>query len=173
MHSALWPSLFEYIAHPEYVRAIGQLCKNLAHIAETKRTAQDENYMIKFDYSPNIARPAEILARLIILAGTPLLHKNRGSYALHLMRHISPNLSADIVDLWDKAVPKLIMNLEEKLNNSKFVQKPWEDLIMKLLLNSLEHMSEDEKICDIAKALGKHIETLYMYSTEEKASNIK
>jgi hypothetical protein len=54
------------------------------------------------------------------------------------------------------------------LTNSKFVQKTWEDLIMKLLSNSMDKMDDEDKICEIAKAFGAQLETLYANSVDEK-----
>ena len=48
------------------------------------------------------------------------------------------------------------------------MQKTWEDLIMKLLSNSLDQIVDEEMLCDIAKAFGKQIETLYMKLPDEK-----
>lgn len=39
---------------------------------------------------------------------------------------------------------------------------------MKLLSNSLDQINEEEYICEIARALGNHIETLYSNSSQEK-----
>ena len=112
MHPVLWPQLFEYTTKIEYTRCINHVCKNLAHIAEQKRASNDEKYMIKFDQQINIPKPFEIFARLIVLCGVPLANKNRGLSILQLMKHISPNISESIVDLWDNVTPKLLMNLE-------------------------------------------------------------
>lgn len=169
MHSILWPALFEYLNNPDYTRATTVLCKNLAYIAEQKRTAQLTDYVIKYDNHVNIPKPYEILVRLIVLCGVPLNGKNRGLHILNLMKNMSPNIDSTIVDLWDNVVPKLTANLEDKINNSKYVAKTWEDLIMKLLSNSLDQISNEDKLADIAKSLGKQIETLYVHnSTEEK-----
>jgi hypothetical protein len=48
------------------------------------------------------------------------------------------------------------------------VQKNWEELIMKLLSNSLDQIGNEEKLCEIAKALGKQIEILYTQQSDEK-----
>lgn len=52
--------------------------------------------------------------------------------------------------------------------NSKFSQKNWEDLIMKLLSNSLDQMNSEDKYCEIAKCFGKQIENLYQNFSDEK-----
>lgn len=114
MHGILWPSLFEYLNQPEYSRAAAILCKSLAHIAETKRAANTDDFEIKFESFINIPKPFEILARLCVLAGVPLVNaaKNRALNTLTLMRNMAPNIDPLIVELWDNAVPKLIANLE-------------------------------------------------------------
>lgn len=112
MHSILWPSLFEYLTHNDYSRSTSILCKSLAHIADVKRTANSEDFEIKFESFINIPRAFEILTRLIILCGVPLNGKSRGLNVLALMRNIAPNIDSAIVDLWDNVVPKLTANLE-------------------------------------------------------------
>lgn len=87
------------------------------------------------------------------------------------MRNMAPNIDSLIVDLWDNAVPKLTANIEDKIENGKFVQKNWEDLIMKLLSTSLDQIASEDKLCEIAKALGRQIETLYTQNSEEKVLN--
>jgi hypothetical protein len=114
MHSILWPHLFEYLTLNEYSRSVSQLCKNLAHIADVLRSSNSDSYLIQFDQFINLPKPIEILTRLIVLCGVPLANKNRGLNVLQLMKNISPNLSSQIVELWDNVVPKLIINLEGK-----------------------------------------------------------
>ena len=112
MHSILWPSLLEYLTHIDYSRSMGHLCKNLAHISEIKRSSNAPDFMIKFNECVNLPKPLEMLARLIVLSGTPLVEKNRGHSVLLLMKQMSPNLHPNIVELWDNVIPKLILNLE-------------------------------------------------------------
>lgn len=50
------------------------------------------------------------------------------------------------------------------------MQKNWEELIMKLLSNSLDLIIDEEKLCDIAKAFGQQIEKLYINSSDEKVN---
>ena len=131
MHSILWPHLFEYLTLNEYSRSVSQLCKNLAHIADVLRSSNSDSYLIQFDQFINLPKPIEILTRLIVLCGVPLANKNRGQNILQLMKNISPNLSSQIVELWDNVVPKLIINLEGKHLLSK-------EIIMLLLILSIE-----------------------------------
>ena len=42
---------------------------------------------------------------------------------------------------------------------------------MKLLSTSLDQIASEEKLCEIAKALGRQIETLYTQNSEEKVLN--
>jgi hypothetical protein len=41
---------------------------------------------------------------------------------------------------------------------------------MKLLSNSLDQINEEEMLCEIAKAFGKQIETLYLKLSDEKVT---
>ena len=170
MHPVLWPNLLEYLENPNFSYCMNHLCKNLAHIAEVKRTNNDEDYLINFDVSVNLPKPFAIFSRLIVLCGCPLENKNQGISVLNLMKNISPNLSSSIVEIWDNVLPKLITNLEDKLANSKFNQKTWQDLVMKLLSNSLDQINEEEHICEIARALGNQIETIYLNFSQEKVN---
>lgn len=96
------------------------LFKNISHIAEIKRNANADDFLVNFDQKINLPRPFEILSRLIIICGVPLPSKNRGLSALNLMKHISPLISDLIVELWDNVVPKLITNLEGSIKKAFF-----------------------------------------------------
>jgi hypothetical protein len=112
MHSILWPHLFEYTCNIEYSRSMNVLCKNLAYIAEQKRNANMDSFIIKYNELINLPRPYEIMARLIVLCGVPLNNKNRGLSVLQLMKQISPNIHSSIIELWENVTPKLLANLE-------------------------------------------------------------
>ncbi len=112
MHEILWPYLFEYLTNQNYSACMNQLCKNLAHIADVKRNSNLSDYIIDFDQYVNLPKPHDMFGRLIVLCGIPLNNKNQGLSILNLMKNISPNLNSSIVELWDKVIPKLIINLE-------------------------------------------------------------
>ena len=57
---------------------------------------------------------------------------------------------------------------QDKLVNTKFVQKNWEDLVMKFLSNSMDKIDDEDKICEIAKSFGAQLEALYINSPDEK-----
>jgi hypothetical protein len=112
MHSILWPHLFEYTCNIEYSRSMNVLCKNLAHIAEQKRNANMDSFIIKYNELINLPRPYEIMTRLIVMCGVPLNNKNRGISVLQLMKQISPNIHSSLIELWENVTPKLLANLE-------------------------------------------------------------
>lgn len=151
MHGILWPSLFEYLNQPEYARAASVLCKSLAHIASTKRAANAEDFEIKFENFINIPKPFEILARLIVISGVPLVdaNKNRAQNALAFMRNMAPIIDPLIIDLWDNAVPKLITNLE-----GYFYWHFKKTSILKLL-TLITKFKINSKIINLCKKLGK------------------
>jgi hypothetical protein len=105
---------------------------------------------------------------LFILAGVPLSMKNRGLNVLQLMRHIAPIINASIAELWDSLLPKLYLNLEDQIDNSKFESKKWEGLLIKCLSKTLELVTDENEICEFGNAFAKHVSTLFQNHSEEK-----
>lgn len=60
----------------------------------------------------NLPKPAEIVARLFVLAGHPHNGRGRGEHVLTAMRALCPNLKEDLVELWDMIIPKLLTYLQ-------------------------------------------------------------
>lgn len=115
MHEILWPYLFEFLIDGKYTECMNHLCKNLAHIAEVKRSSDAPDYLIDYDTMVNVPKPFEIFSRLIVLCGVPLENNNRGLNLLKFMKNLSPNLSSSIVEVWDSVLPKLMINLGGKI----------------------------------------------------------
>ncbi|XP_033117617.1 maestro heat-like repeat-containing protein family member 1 isoform X2 [Anneissia japonica] len=168
MESVLWPYLLEFLIPPQYTTALGPICRNLASLAAKKREEQSFDYMIDFEERTNIPRPAEIIARLMVLSGRPEESNNRGINTLKLMQALSPNIEASIVDLWDTIIPKLVQYLEDNLDDpDKWSQKAWEDLLLKLLSKTLDEVEDEEWVCNLGVEFGKQV-SLYTDSPREK-----
>ncbi len=60
----------------------------------------------------NLPKPAEMVARLFVLAGHPHNGRDRGEHMLTTMRALCPNLKEDLVELWDMIIPKLLSYLQ-------------------------------------------------------------
>ncbi|KAK6982200.1 maestro heat-like repeat-containing protein family member 1 [Biomphalaria glabrata] len=178
MESVLWPYLLELIVPEQYTSAVGPVCKSLAFLAHKKRDESAQDFWIDFETQPNIPKPSQILARLMVLVGHPKNGRDRGIHLLNLMKSISPNLDDSIVGLWDAVIPKLISYLgagsesgdeeeEKSAEAEKWSQKNWEDLLLKMLSKSLDVVDKEEWIADLGVAIGQQI-PLYANYVEER-----
>uniref|UniRef100_A0A2C9KZ46 Maestro heat-like repeat-containing protein family member 1 n=1 Tax=Biomphalaria glabrata TaxID=6526 RepID=A0A2C9KZ46_BIOGL len=178
MESVLWPYLLELIVPEQYTFAVGPVCKSLAFLAHKKRDESAQDFWIDFETQPNIPKPSQILARLMVLVGHPKNGRDRGIHLLNLMKSISPNLDDSIVGLWDAVIPKLISYLgagsesgdeeeEKSAEAEKWSQKNWEDLLLKMLSKSLDVVDKEEWIADLGVAIGQQI-PLYANYVEER-----
>jgi hypothetical protein len=168
MRPVLWPYLLEFVTPPEYTLALPTTCKALGKLAEDLREEDDEIYDLDYDVMVNLPKPPELIARLIVLLGHPL-EDGLGLHILNLFEHISPNLHDEIVDLWDEVIPKLTAYLESKSSDpDEWDQQTWEDLVLKLLSRTLEHINEEDFVADLGKALGAQ----YSLYSESKHKNI-
>ena len=173
MHDVLWPTLFAHLTRAEYANSASIMCKSLTHIAEQKRAANVDAYRVHFETNHGLPNAYEVFARLVALVGVPLVggggssnsnNKNRGAYALQLMRHVAPSVHPLFAAVWESELPKLAELLDDEMASATFCEKRWQELILKLLLKTLDELeprNQEEILSDVARAFGKHIETLY------------
>lgn len=155
MRPVLWPYLLEFITPITYTDALPIVCKSLGTIADHLREEDDEIYDLDYDVLVNLPRPQELVARLIVLLGHPL-ENALGSHILALFEGISPNLHEDIVDLWDEVIPRLTAYLEKQSSNpDQWDQQTWEDLVLKLLSRTLDHINDEEWVAELGRYLGQ------------------
>ncbi|GFS16071.1 maestro heat-like repeat family member 1 [Elysia marginata] len=180
MEPVLWPYLIELVVPERYTKASKSVCRSLADLAHKKREASSSDFLIEYDYQPNIPKAPCLIARLMVLAGWPKNGDGRGLYVLHLMKDMSPNLHDGIVDLWDAVIPKLVTYLEDKVDDlsdeedekneepeDKWSQKNWEDLLLKMLSKSLDVVDDEEWTVELGEAFGQQI-PLYATMVEER-----
>ncbi|CAL1544099.1 unnamed protein product [Lymnaea stagnalis] len=182
MESVLWPYLLELVVPEQYMTASGSVCRSLAFLAHKKRDESAQDFWIDFETQPNIPKPAQLIARLMVFAGHPRNGRDRGIHVLNLMKSISPNLHDNIVGLWDAVIPKLISYLDatgpesdedeekekkEEEEQEKWSQKNWEDLLLKMLSKSLDVVDNEEWIADLGVAFGQQI-PLYANYVDER-----
>ncbi len=73
MRLVLWPYLLEFIVPAEFTVALPVVCKSLATIADQLRRDDDEAYDLDYDVLVNIPKPHALIARLMVVAGHPLV----------------------------------------------------------------------------------------------------
>jgi hypothetical protein len=168
MRPVLWPYLLEFIVPHEYTRSLPTVCKALAKLSDDLREEDNEIYDLDYDTMVNLPKPTELIARLIVLLGHPL-EGGLGLQILNLFEGISPNLHDDIVDLWDEVIPRLTAYLEKQsLDKDNWDQQTWEDLVLKLLSRTLDHINDEDWCVALGKSLGSH----YALYPESKDKNM-
>lgn len=175
--NVLWPYLLEFIMPVVYTESIGVVSRCIAYIAAIKRENKEEDFELDYDVQVNIPKPNAIICRLLTLSGVPVFTKTdldiqngyRGVHTLKLLQVLCPNLHEDIVTLWDAAIPKLIMQLNDQIDKGSFNQKSWEDIMLKLVSRTLDEVDEEEWLCELVRELNVQIYNLYNDFEAEKA----
>ena len=172
MENVLWPYLFEFVVNPKYSGAISVVAKVLAHIGAQKRGSGDEegggggaeDYWIDFDKHINLPKPPAIIAKLFVLICVPTRRPGQGVNIFNALRAVGPILHPSACDMWDEKIPKLVSYLEEKLRrggsngNGEWDAASWEELILRLLAETVRIANDDEWAMSLGDALCREIE---------------
>lgn len=168
MEKVLWPAMFEALLPDKYTEGLSTVLKCLAHIANNKRANNDPEFLINFEEHVNLPKPPEIIVRLLVLLNAPHKRGQLGQQILAFMKASGPLLQPSIVSLWDSTLPKLGTYIEE--NADEWDQNAWEDLILRLLAESIKATGDEGFTKELADYLSQH---LTMYSNDLKKSAFK
>jgi len=173
MEDVLWPYLLELVVPPQYTGAVPVMSKSIAYIAGKKKASEDASFVFDFEEYVNIPKPPEIVARFLVLLTQPFRRGNLGMNILQALHAIGPVLDASIGKLWDTTIPKLAKYLQSKSAGTEpFDGKAWEDLVLRLLSETLKVIDNDQWSTNCAIALCKHLDT-YNGDSEMKKSCFK
>eukprot|EP00732_Lithocolla_globosa_P000613 Lithocolla_globosa_v1_NODE_214_length_5084_cov_10.333665.p1 type:complete len:1658 gc:universal NODE_214_length_5084_cov_10.333665:50-5023(+) len=169
MEQVLWPYLMELIIPFQYTDALSTIFKSLAFLANKKREAEDDDYMIDFDKEVNLPKPQAIVARLLVVLSRPFERPSLGMHALQFARALGPVLHPSICDMWDDVIPKMATYLKEKSEDmSKWPQLKWEDLVLKFSVKTIDEVNDEEWLSEFGEEMCNQIQ-LYNHSPELKA----
>lgn len=158
MEPVLWPFLLEYITSEQHFQGIKAICRSLAFLAKKKMDNKAEDYIIDFEMQANMPKQHAIIARLLVIAGDPLVNGCRGIHILNFMKYMTPNLCPELTELWNTVIPKLVCYLEDNSDNEEtWVQKNWEDLLLKMLSKSLEIINNEDWVESLGEAISQQI----------------
>ncbi|KAL6063739.1 HEAT repeat domain containing protein [Balamuthia mandrillaris] len=157
MQKVMWPFILEFLVSPQYTEAIAIIFKSAAHLAKVHREASEQNedddqYWIDFERLVNLPKPAEILARLLVLLCVPLRRSDLGTHALNCLHSLGPLIREDVATMWDQAIPKLHQYLKTN-GGDKWDAKAWSELILRLLSESLKLAQNEEWAMSLGNAL--------------------
>ncbi|CAF0757506.1 unnamed protein product [Adineta ricciae] len=159
MDEVLWPLLMEFLIPEVYTGAFGIICKALSQAGQQQIAAKKDTFWIDFDVLVNIPKPNEIITRCFVLLGEPLVEETRGISILNFLRTAVTELKADLRELWDKVIPRLLQNLtgNEDDENKKFDSSNWQDLILKFLSKTLDVVEREDWISDVGACFVKQL----------------
>lgn len=166
-HQILWPYILEPLVNLKYSAATGTLCKCAAFVGNIKREQFIEEYLIDFDKMVNLPKPQVILARLLVLLSLPIRSNNIGSPILDCLLQISGIIHPSIIDRWDTTIPKIVNYMSENLDN--WNQTTWEDLVMRLLTETIRVISDDEWTMKLGDAFVDHFR---MYKSDNDLKRV-
>eukprot|EP01133_Synstelium_polycarpum_P020470 gene20470-24563_t len=158
MEGVLWPYLFESITPIEYTGSVPIVAKCLAFIAWSKRDNEADDYYIDFDREVNLPKPTQIIARYFVLLAMPHRRNQQGTRVLEAMRAIGPILHPSICDMWDVTLPKLVAFLEEHPDDAAFNRAQWEELVLRLLSETIKNAADDEWTVALGSSLAEQID---------------
>uniref|UniRef100_A0A7S4UHK8 MROH2B-like HEAT-repeats domain-containing protein n=1 Tax=Paramoeba aestuarina TaxID=180227 RepID=A0A7S4UHK8_9EUKA len=171
--------MFEFVVDPKYTPAAGILAKAIAALGSRKREewesgeADDEKkdfYLIDFEKHVNLPTTHALIARWFVLATTALRRNKQGENVLEALRACGPLLHEEVAALWDNALVKLVVFIQNKQDN--WVQQKWEDLILRLLAETIKLIDNDAWTTKIGEALAEQLPS-YKDDPELKANALK
>lgn len=164
----MWPSLFEYLLSEELTPAVGIICKCLANFASKKREA---GYLIEINYEthPGVPQPPELLSRLLVVLGSPLVHHQRGVHVLRLLRCLPTLVHRNLVALWDTVLPQMALQLQGALDQPEagLDRALWREQIVDLTQRCFVEVDKEEWTLSLGKAMQAQL-PLYTAYPEDK-----
>ncbi|KAF2070139.1 hypothetical protein CYY_008538 [Polysphondylium violaceum] len=158
MDQVLWPYLFEMLCKVEYTGAIPVVSKCLTFIAQSKKAADSDDFYIDFDKEINLPKPPHIIVRYFVLLTAPTRRNQLGIRVLETMKSIGPILHPSICDMWDVTLPKLIQYLEDNQHSDTWNKNQWEELVLRLLSETIKNAADDEWTVHLGQALSEQLE---------------
>jgi len=160
-HRVLWPYFLEFIAEPDFNRAIIICFKVLETIASAKREAGDADYLINFDAQPNIPPPQALLARLMVLAAEPHRRGDSGLVIVKAIGALGPLIHEGIGKYFDESAPSLLNHLQSHSisgtqADASFNLSKWQDTLLKIWKECLSIVDNPKWIQDLAQVCEDH-----------------
>eukprot|EP01132_Coremiostelium_polycephalum_P004092 gene4092-5120_t len=158
MDTVLWPYLFEAVTPLDLTGSIPIVSKCITYIALNKRHNEADDYYIDFDKEVNLPKPTQIISRYFVLLTAPLRRNQLGIRLLETLKSIGPILHPSICDMWDVTLPKLIAYLEDHSDPEEWNKNQWEELVLRLLSETIKNAADDEWTVALGNALSDQID---------------
>ncbi|POI27730.1 hypothetical protein CIB84_008521, partial [Bambusicola thoracicus] len=143
----LWPRLLHYVVPAQYTGMLISVSRCIQALAEredlTERETEElDPHFLSSVFQGPMLTPQTLLARLLVVAGSPFAGSELQAAALLLMQNLHGRIHGAVGAIWAAEIPLLLQYLEGK-DESVPDSAEWEHHLLKFLRASLETV-EDE-----------------------------
>ncbi|XP_068535443.1 maestro heat-like repeat-containing protein family member 2B [Anas acuta] len=164
MAKLLWPRLLIYVMPAKYTGMLIPLSRCLRALAESNElTAGHEHHELDPDVLNALLQdttltPHNLLARLLVVAGSPFAGSELQAAALLVMRSLHSRIHAAVGATWNTEIPLLLQYLQGGKGNIPDAAE-WERRLLQLLRASLETIGDDAWIKRLSCALSQRLDS--------------
>ncbi|XP_069811758.1 maestro heat-like repeat-containing protein family member 1, partial [Dendropsophus ebraccatus] len=157
MTNILWPHLLEFVVPVQFTNALTPVCKSLVHLSQRKLEEGVERFLINYNVNVTLPSPHALFARLLVVSASLEPGDGRNGAALRLLSVMQMNIHPTIGHCWEQEIPPLLQYLEEETSEKLHQQTVWEERLLKLLVGSLQAVSDDAWICQLSQEMRKQL----------------
>ncbi|XP_068535919.1 maestro heat-like repeat-containing protein family member 2B [Anas acuta] len=175
MAKLLWPRLLIYVMPAKYTGMLIPLSRCLRALAESNElTAGHEHHELDPDVlnarlQETTLTPHNLLARLLVVAGSPFAGSELQAAALLLMQSLHSRIHAAVGATWNTEIPLLLQYLQGGKGNIPDAAE-WERRLLQFLRASLETIGDDAWIKRLSCALSQRLDSSASSSGEKVGS---
>ncbi|XP_071884798.1 maestro heat-like repeat-containing protein family member 2B [Anas platyrhynchos] len=164
MAKLLWPRLLIYVMPAKYTGMLIPLSRCLRALAESNElTAGHEHHELDPDVlnaclQETTLTPHNLLARLLVVAGSPFAGSKLQAAALLLMQSLHSRIHAAVGATWNSEIPLLLQYLQGGKGNIPDAAE-WERRLLQFLRASLETIGDDAWIKRLSCALSQWLDS--------------
>ncbi|XP_068535445.1 maestro heat-like repeat-containing protein family member 2B [Anas acuta] len=164
MAKLLWPRLLIYVMPAKYTGMLIPLSRCLCALAESNElTAGHEHHELDPDVLNALLQdttltPHNLLARLLVVAGSPFAGSELQAAALLVLRSLHSRIHAAVGATWNSEIPLLLQYLQGGKGNIPDAAE-WERRLLQFLRASLETIGDDAWIKRLSCALSQRLDS--------------
>lgn len=166
MTDILWPHLLEFVVPIQFNNALTPVCKSLVHLGQKKQEEGVEQFLINYNVNVNLPSPHALLTRLLVVSASLETGDGRSAAALRLLSVMQINIHPTLGQCWEQEIPPLLQYLEE-MTETLPQQTAWEERLLKLLVGSLQAVSDDSWICQLSQEMRKQLNSYNPFALEK------
>ncbi|NWZ26284.1 MROH1 protein, partial [Asarcornis scutulata] len=161
----LWPRLLIYVMPAKYTGMLIPLSHCLRALAERNElTAGREHHELDPDVLNSLLQettltPHNLLARLLVVAGSPFAGSELQAAALLVMQSLHSRIHGAVGATWNTEIPLLLQYLQGKVLGNIPDAAEWERRLLQFLRASLETIGDDAWTKRLSCALSQRLDS--------------